>query len=88
MKRIEMLALKGYLKAKAKFHDFCVKENGDTNIVSMVILIGIAVILAVAFKDAIADLLKTLFSKIDDGATSAVTSSVSFKDAAPAASGS
>lgn len=33
-------------KAKEKFVDFVTKENGDVNVVSIVILIGIAVVLA------------------------------------------
>lgn len=38
-------------KAKEKFVDFVTKENGDVNVVSIVILIGIAVVLALMFKN-------------------------------------
>ena len=39
------------LKAKEKVADFFTKENGDVNVVSIVFLIGIAVVLAIVFKD-------------------------------------
>jgi predicted exporter len=50
------------------FHD----EEGDVNIVSMVVLIGIAVLLAVFFRTQIQSLLQTLFGTITGNATSAV----------------
>ena len=39
------------LSMKLKFQQFCTKENGDVNIVSIVVLIGIAVLLAIVFKE-------------------------------------
>ena len=47
-------------------------ENGDVNIVSIVVLIGIAVALAVFFRGQISGLLQTLFSSITTNATNAV----------------
>lgn len=52
------------LKAK----NFLAEEEGDVNIVSIVVLIGIAVILAIAFKDAIGNLLTDLFGSIGNSA--------------------
>ena len=52
------------LKAQMKLNEFCKKENGDVNIVSIVVLIGVAVLLAVVFKDAIGKLLTDLLESI------------------------
>lgn len=56
----------------AKLKGFLKDEEGDVNIVSIVVLIGIAVVLAIIFKDAIADLLDTLFGEIETNATGAI----------------
>lgn len=47
-------------------------EEGDVNIVSMVVLIGVAVLLAVLFRNQIQGLLETLFNTITQNATDAV----------------
>ena len=47
------LFLKYYLRAKVGLDDFLRNEEGDVNVVSIVVLIGIAVLLAVYFKDEI-----------------------------------
>ncbi len=60
------------LKAESKIRDFVSKENGEVNIVAIVVLIGIAVILAIAFRGAISNLLNTLFDTIEDNATNAI----------------
>ena len=63
-------------KAKEKFNDFVTKENGDVNVVSIVILIGIAVVLALFFKDQISGIVKKLLSAIGkkaDEATKAIS---------------
>lgn len=54
-------------------HDFLTDEQGDVNIVSIVVLIGIAVLLAMLFRTQITQLLETLFSSITGNATKAVT---------------
>ena len=61
---------------KAKLYSFLHDERGDVNIVSIVVLIGIAVILAVLFKDAIGGLITSLLETIEKGATGAVTETV------------
>lgn len=60
------------LKAQNKFREFFSKENGEVNIVTIVVLIGIAVLLAVIFKGAISNLLKSLFNTIENNATNAI----------------
>lgn len=54
-------------------HRFLKEERGDVNIVSIVVLIGIAVLLAVVFKNQIINLLDVLFNAITGTATNAVT---------------
>ena len=48
-------------------------ENGDVNVVSIVVLIGIAVLLAIIFRGAITNLLNTLFGTIENNATKAIS---------------
>ena len=60
------------LSMKLKFQQFCTKEDGDVNIVSIVVLIGIAVLLAIVFKDAISGLINDLLETITSNATDAV----------------
>jgi len=60
--------------AKMKLRDLFTDEKGEVNIVAIVILIGIAVILALIFKDQIKALLETLFGTITTKATDAVNS--------------
>ncbi len=52
----------------AKMNRFIHDERGDVNIVSIVVLIGVAVILAILFKDAIGDLLTSLLKTIQKNA--------------------
>lgn len=62
--------------AKAKLYSFLHDERGDVNIVSIVVLIGIAVLLAIVFKDAIGGLLDTLLDTIEQNATTTVTNQI------------
>lgn len=59
------------MRAQLKWNEFVNEERGDVNIVSIVVLIGIAVVLAVVFKDAIGNLIKTLLNNIAGNATNA-----------------
>lgn len=60
------------LQAKLKLREFFTKEDGEVNIVTIVVLIGIAVALAIIFKNQITALLTTLFGTITEQATKAV----------------
>lgn len=60
------------MQAKMKLREFCKKENGDVNVVSIVVLIGVAVLLAIIFRGAISNLLNTLFKTIEGNAKNAV----------------
>ena len=59
----------GKLRARLK------EEDGAVDLVTIVILIGIAVLLALVFKEKIEGLLDNLFGVIDTNATNAVNSS-------------
>lgn len=48
-------------------------ETGAVDVVAIVVLIGIVVILAIVFRDQIAQLLANLLGTINDNANSAVT---------------
>lgn len=52
------------LKAKEKVADFFTKENGDVNVVSIVFLIGIAVVLAIIFKGKAKELIESLMDTV------------------------
>lgn len=60
------------LKAKEKAADFFTKENGDVNVVSIVFLIGIAVVLAIVFKDKAKALVESLMGTVSKKATDAI----------------
>lgn len=62
--------------AQVKLNRFLRDEKGDVNIVSIVVLIGIAVLLAIVFKDAIGELLTSLLETIQGNATGAVNNPV------------
>ena len=64
------------LFAKAKLNCFLHDERGDVNIVSIVVLIGVAVLLAIVFKDAIGELLESLLNTIKNNATGAVNNPI------------
>lgn len=52
--------------AKSKVKRLFTDEKGAVDIVAIVVLIGIAVVLALLFKDQIADLIKRLFNQIPE----------------------
>ena len=55
-----------------KCRSFLSDESGEVNVVAIVVLIGVAVLLAIIFRDAIGDLLNTLFGTIRDNAEGAI----------------
>lgn len=69
MSKFNELSIKAYVKMMGLLN----QEEGEVNIVATVLLIGIAVVLAIAFKDKIVELLGKLFDGMD---TNSVNSSV------------
>lgn len=49
MRKIDLMLTKAYLKATNAFNEFKASERGDTNFVSMLLIIGIVVVLAGLF---------------------------------------
>ena len=70
--KIEMFAIRMAIAAQSKVRDFVKKENGDVNIVSIVVLIGIAVVLAIIFRKQISDLINNLFNTIGNNANDVI----------------
>ena len=60
------------LWAQAKFNKLMRDEKGEVNIVAIVILIGIAVALAIIFRGAIVNLIKSLLNQITGSANNAI----------------
>lgn len=58
--------------AKAKVREFFSDEKGAVDIVAIVVLIGIAVLLALVFQEQLENLLESLFKTISGNATDAV----------------
>ena len=69
MKTINALCVFLYCRMKA----FVKEERGAVDIVAIVVLIGIAVVLAATFRREIEGLLNTLFSGISDKAKEATS---------------
>lgn len=68
-----MMMLKTWMwQAQMKLRKFLTKENGDVNVVSIVVLCGIAVALAVIFRNEIKGLIKTVAEQIENNATGAI----------------
>lgn len=61
------------IRAENKIREFISEEDGEVNIVAIVVLIGIAVILAILFRGMITNLLKSLFGTIENNATNAIS---------------
>lgn len=68
LQNVKVLALMARNRISCLFRD----EKGEVNIVAIVVLIGIAVLLALVFKEQIENLLTTLFGTIIDNADKAV----------------
>lgn len=63
---IKVLTAKLLLAEKLK------EQSGEVNIVAIVVLIGIAVLLAIFFRGQIQNLLNSLFRTINNSATNAI----------------
>lgn len=65
MNELDRIYLMTKWKAEGMLEEFFFDEEGDVNILSMVILMAIAVLAAVAFRKQLKDLLEKLFLAID-----------------------
>lgn len=64
------------LSLKLKVMGFLKDEKGETSIVAMVVLIGVAVLLAIVFKNSIGTLIKNLLKTIEGNATNVVDTQI------------
>ena len=64
------------IMARAKMQRFLRDERGDVNIVSIVVLIGVAVLLALVFKNFLGNLLKDMLNSIGDKANGIATNEI------------
>ena len=64
------------LSAKATLQRFVRDERGDVNIVSIVVLIGVAVLLAIVFKDFVGNLLKDMLKSIGGKANGVISNEI------------
>jgi hypothetical protein len=62
---------------KSRLRDLVTREDGEVNIVAIVVLIGIALVLAVLFRKQIQALLEKLFASINTNADTAVEDAMS-----------
>lgn len=60
------------IKAQLKIESFFRNEDGEVNIIAIVVLIGIAILLALIFKDRISALINSMFDTIDTNAQNAI----------------
>lgn len=76
MRKVDMFVRKAYVKTVCAARTFLFDEEGDVNIVSMVVLIGVAVLLAVVFKKQIGTLITNLLNNITNSSTDVVTKEI------------
>lgn len=72
---LEIIKVAGFY-AKNKLVKLFKNESGEVNIVAIVVLIGIAVLLALVFKNALSDLFETLWGAITGNATKGASESM------------
>lgn len=60
------------ITAKFKLNEFLTREDGDVNVVSIVVLIGVAVTLALVFKEQITTIMEGLLTAIKGNAETAI----------------
>ncbi len=68
MTKLELAAYNLFCQAKLLGNKFIYDEDGEVNVVAIVVLCGVAVALALFFKDQIKDILDNLFKNIGNTA--------------------
>ena len=69
---MDVILYRWYSNAKLFGRKFIYDQDGAVSIVTIVVLIGIAILLAVVFRKQIETLLNTLFSSINKSGTDAI----------------
>ena len=66
MKFLDKMYIKASIAAKNAVSDFVTKEDGDTNFISMLLIIGIVVVLAASFLTLGKGVMAKITSKVND----------------------
>lgn len=61
-----------YIVLAMQLNDLLEEEKGAVDLITIVVLIGIAIVLAVVFRDKMKDILNTLLGNISNSATQAM----------------
>lgn len=61
-----------YIVLSMQVNNFLEEEKGAVDLITIVVLIGIAIVLAVVFRDKMKEILNTLLGNIQSSATSAI----------------
>ena len=72
---MNLLVLNAEFAVKRALNKVFREENGEVNIITTVILIGIAVILAGIFKDGVKEILQNLLDTIKSSSANAISNS-------------
>ena len=70
---LDSLFIWGKIRLGKLAERFSSEETGAVEIVTIVVIIGIVIILAVLFKDKLKELIENLFGKIGTNAENAIT---------------
>lgn len=65
-----------YIAAQAKWNKFRREERGDVNIVSIVVLCGIVIALAVVFRKQLASLITNVMTEVETKASKVATEEI------------
>lgn len=60
-------------RASEKIKDFIMDEEGDTNVISIIVVLAIVLGLAIVFKEKLQTLVETLWTSVSGKATEATT---------------
>lgn len=61
-----------YIAAQARWNKFRKEERGDVNIVSIVVLCGVVIALAIVFRDQLAGVIKNVLQSVQGRANEVV----------------
>ena len=61
-----------YIVLSMQVNNFLEEEKGAVDLITIVVLIGIAIVLAVVFRDKMKEILNTILGNIQSSATSAI----------------
>lgn len=78
--KLEVAALVKLHQAKVAFQEFLTDEDGDTNFISVIIILAIICALAIVFRDNIAEIANAVFEKAGQDVGAATGTNVNTTD--------